>query len=63
MTGLCSETEVKAGTGSSSEPGAGRDGLEPVLRARTGPGSESGFREVTGQELELEAWAVKGPGP
>ena len=28
--------------------GQGRDGLEPVVKTRTEPGSESGFREVTG---------------
>ena len=41
----------------------GRDGLEQVVRARTGLGFEPGFREVTGPELEPEVWAEKGPGP
>ena len=48
MTGLWLKPEVCAGTGHSTEPGQGRDGLEPLVRARTGPMSELEFREVTG---------------
>ena len=28
-----------------------------------GPGSDPGFREVTGPRLEPDVWAEKGPGP
>ena len=41
----------------------GRDGLELVVRARTGLGSEPGLREVSGPGLEPEVWAGNGSGP
>ena len=43
--------------------GHGRDGLEPVVRAMLGPGSEPRFREVTGPGLHPDVWAGKGSGP
>ena len=54
VTGLWPEPEVCAGRGLVLNLGHGRDGLEPVVRARTGPGSEPGFREVTGPGPEAD---------
>ena len=51
MTGLWSGLNICAGTVVVFSLGQERDGLEPVVRARTGPGSVPGFREVTGPDL------------